>query len=144
MGKCLNFGLYLTHNLCRHQGIQLLTHCGLSQWHHMATTKVDFSLVRFWWNSPDSNFTFSIEATMLHNEIENYSFEMTATFPSSQWVNKLLSHRRQGIYRPVQITERFSIFYQWLGVKVYHLANKFLLTCLGFDIGNNVRIWIRK
>ena len=55
----------------------------------MTTSKVDFSSVRFWWNSPDSNFTFSIEATMVHNEIENYSFKMTATFPSSQWVNTL-------------------------------------------------------
>ena len=69
MGKCLNFGLFLINNLCGHQGI----HCDL-------TTKVDFSC-----NSPDSNFTFSIEDTMLlRDEIENYSFKMTAIFPSGQ------------------------------------------------------------
>ena len=46
-----------------------------SLWPDNLTTKVDFSLVRFWCNSPDSNFTFSIEDTMLvRDEIEKLQF----------------------------------------------------------------------
>ena len=67
---------------------------------------------------------------MLHNEIENYSFKMTATFPRSQWVNKLSSHRRQGIYRPTHITERFSIFLSVVRRKSVSFDKQFFIDML--------------
>ena len=33
------------------------------------------------WHSLESNFTVSVEATILHNEFENHTFEITATPP---------------------------------------------------------------
>ena len=42
------------------------------------------------WHSPSSNFlTASAQATVLHNEFENYTFEITAPSPRDQWVNSL-------------------------------------------------------
>ena len=38
------------------------------------------------WHSPESYFA---QATTLYNEFENYTFEITATAPNSQWVNPL-------------------------------------------------------
>ena len=37
---------------------------------------------------PESNFTVSAQATIVHNEFENYTFKITATPTRCQWVNK--------------------------------------------------------
>ena len=121
--------------------LEINTKITLSSAHKQFATRVHtlfyISWVRFWWYSPDSNFTLSIQATVLHKEFENYTFKITATFPRNQWVNNLLPHRRQGtyLYRPTRIAERFPNFLLVVTCEVYHLTNKFLLTCWGFSIG---------
>ena len=48
------------------------------------------------------------------------------------------------LYRPTQITERFPIFFSSGDVWSVSFDKQVLLTCWGFNIGNNVRNWIRK
>ena len=38
---------------------------------------------------PESNFTASAEATILHNEFENDIFKFTVSFPRGKWVNMI-------------------------------------------------------
>ena len=46
------------------------------------------------WHSPEINFTASAQATILHNEVDNYTLEITGTSPRGQWViEELLSPR---------------------------------------------------
>ena len=41
------------------------------------------------WHSPESNFTASAQTSILHDEFENCTFEITVTSPTSQWVNQI-------------------------------------------------------
>ena len=41
----------------------------------------------FLWHSPEINFTACTQATVLHNEFENYDYKMIAIFYKDQWVN---------------------------------------------------------
>ena len=43
------------------------------------------------WDSPESNFTVRVWGTILYDEFKNYTFEITATSPSSQWVDNMLA-----------------------------------------------------
>ena len=44
------------------------------------------------WDSPESNFTVSVQASILYNELEIYTFESIAASPRGQWV-KLTSRK---------------------------------------------------
>ena len=49
---------------------------------------------------------------MLHNEIDNYSFKWLPRFPvASELINCRHIGDKAYLYRPTQITERFSIFF---------------------------------
>ena len=40
------------------------------------------------WHSPESNFKLSAQATILYNEFENYTFEITATYFRGQRIKR--------------------------------------------------------
>ena len=60
-----------------------------SAWWHQAITciNVDFKIVWF----RGKQFTASAQDTTLYNEFENYTFNITATFPRVQWVKPCIS-----------------------------------------------------
>ena len=43
------------------------------------------------WHSPQSNFTARVQAAILYNEFENYTFKTSATSPCGQWVKWFFS-----------------------------------------------------
>ena len=55
----------------------------LDAWLHQAITWTDVRLLisEVLWDSPESNFTVSGQATILYNEFENYPFKVTTTSP---------------------------------------------------------------
>ena len=54
----------------------------LNQWWYLIS--------KIFWHSFESNFTVSLQATILYNEFENHTFRVTATSPRGQWVNTRL------------------------------------------------------
>ena len=106
-----------------------------SLWPGNLTTNVEFSLVRFWCNSPDS-ITSHLASKPPCCCVMRLKITVSKWLPFSPVASELINCRHIGdkayLYRPNQITEGFSIFLSVIKREVYHLTNKFLLTCLAF------------
>ena len=82
-------------HFCRHRSGSRLVR--VMACHPMAPCHYSIYLNQSWflisavlWHSPESNFTAaSAQATILHNEFENYTFKITATSPRNQWASAL-------------------------------------------------------
>ena len=85
-GKC--FHLMMPSWWRYRSGSTLVMACGLmASSHYQKQYWILISDVL--WDSPESNFTVSAQASILHNELENYNFGITVTFPWDQWVKTL-------------------------------------------------------
>ena len=67
--------------------VQLMACCLMAQSHCLNQCWLLISEVL--WHSPESNFTVSAQASYLYNQLENYIYKITATFPTAQWVNEI-------------------------------------------------------
>ena len=65
--------------------VQVMAWCLTAPSHYLV--QCWFLLSEVLWHSPEINFLVSTQATILHNEFENLTFEVSATSLMGQWVN---------------------------------------------------------
>ena len=64
---------------------QIMACCLAAPSHYLNQFRLRISEVL--WQSPESNFTVSAQTTILYNEFETRTFEITITSPGGEWVH---------------------------------------------------------
>ena len=101
---------------------QVMACCLSAPSHYLKQCQLPISEVL--WHSPESNFTVSAQATILHNEFENI-FKSIATTPRCQWVNTLRPgqhgrHFAEDIFKCIFLNEKV-----WISIKIsFHFVHK--------------------